>query len=799
MLPYLWVNLPDYLSSQHMEVKTIRGDGFCFLSAVAKVLEFDHKMTIPVQKAMEKIMKFLCENFEKYTAYHQQKAELPAGDTLISDVIEFFSSCNYNTNIVNLLMQITTDCLDLDLNIFQNNSGQIQVYNFTSTNAYYTVNLKFSHNAKHPQGNHYDAITQIPPVKKKPILSNVSDFYGWEKIKKEKSATIGSSTTVIDLTDEDDGLTFPDQVPLQRTNSAADSLYEGTTDNYSISNETYMSSEAECPGTGQYCTRNTPRSTTTAPPSTPSTDAHSDTTYSSTQAHSDEIFSSIQGNSDSNSDTTYSSTQPSFLSQATFPTFLTGYLDEGDTRDSDLDSILSKECDEDTESPLQSVSRGRPFPTWFFNTIIPKYLKKIPDDIDGTQLYKVPIREHLWHVPTSDKRHFRMLTSSREGFTGERRIGTCKGSFVCNNKACPFIRTSQFQQPNKVSWHNIRGNLNFKVCAICDHVAQRIYCGAKKLVEYDYAARIATVYHLGTHKCWPKISTRTSPRLEDPRVIWEQVMGSAKEVGLRQIVRLIDEGDMEAAEKEAEVWIDRRKVRRQMESLNPQQGMDHNSFDAVGIVKAKTDTKDPFYIYKIGNKNLSGGSDFVFKSSRRTAKIALDMDVDGEANILQMENAYFDATHTRVYGFKSLGLWLIHPAMKKILRLASMEIRSENHQDITLFFRLFNEILSTVKEEPNYKFNPRYFVCDEAGANYKAITQVYGPEFSAIRVKGCQWHFKSDVKNHVSKLRPEDQETFLTTCNALCDITTVADYNRLKVVLDDLAEKNPEIKPFILY
>ena len=113
---------------------------------------------------------------------------------------------------------------------------------------------------------------------------------------------------------------------------------------------------------------------------------------------------------------------------------------------------------------------------------------------------------------------------------------------------------------------------------------------------------------------------------------------------------------MDAAEKEAEVWIDRRKVRRQMESLKPQQGMDHNFFDAVGIVKAKTDTKNPFYIYKIGNKNLGGGSDFVFKSSRRMAKMAIDMDVDGKANLLQMENAYFDATHTHVYGFKSLGL-----------------------------------------------------------------------------------------------------------------------------------------------
>ena len=128
--------------------------------------------------------------------------------------------------------------------------------------------------------------------------------------------------------------------------------------------------------------------------------------------------------------------------------------------------------------------------------------------------------------------------------------------------------------------------------------------------------------------------------------------------------------------------------------------------------------------------------------------MALDMDVDGEPNLLQMENAYFDATHTCVCGFKSLGFWLIHPAMKKILRLASMELWSEHHKEIALFFKLFNEILSIMK---GYKFNPRYFVCDEAGANYKAITQVCGTEFSAIMVKGCQWHFKLDVKNHVSK------------------------------------------------
>ena len=33
--------------------------------------------------------------------------------------------------------------------------------------------------------------------------------------------------------------------------------------------------------------------------------------------------------------------------------------------------------------------------------------------------------------------------------------------------------------------------------------------------------------------------------------------------------------------------------------------------------------------------------------------MALQMDVEGPENILQLENAYFDATHTRVYGFKT--------------------------------------------------------------------------------------------------------------------------------------------------
>ena len=80
--------------------------------------------------------------------------------------------------------------------------------------------------------------------------------------------------------------------------------------------------------------------------------------------------------------------------------------------------------------------------------------------------------------------------------------------------------------------------------------------------------------------------------------------------------------------------------------------------------------------------------------------------------------------HTRVYGFKTLAMWMVHPAMKQILWLCSMEICSENHTDIALFLHLFNEMLAEITGRPGYKFDPRYFVCEEGGANFKAIREV---------------------------------------------------------------------------
>ena len=47
-----------------------------------------------------------------------------------------------------------------------------------------------------------------------------------------------------------------------------------------------------------------------------------------------------------------------------------------------------------------------------------------------------------------------------------------------------------------------------------------------------------------------------------------------------------------------------------------------------------------------------------------------------------------------------------HPASRKLLRLATMEVKGETSQNVALFWKLFNEMLSEIKGE-DYTFNPK--------------------------------------------------------------------------------------------
>ena len=106
------------------------------------------------------------------------------------------------------------------------------------------------------------------------------------------------------------------------------------------------------------------------------------------------------------------------------------------------------------------------------------------------------------------------------------------------------------------------------------------------------------------------------------------------------------------AKNEARICLDCKIAKKVMDTQKPTFSLDENSFDMVGILKAETDKRDPFYINRINNGRLNGGTDYVFKSSREMALLAIKMDVNNEEETsLQNENAFFDATHWQVFGF----------------------------------------------------------------------------------------------------------------------------------------------------
>ena len=116
-------------------------------------------------------------------------------------------------------------------------------------------------------------------------------------------------------------------------------------------------------------------------------------------------------------------------------------------------------------------------------------------------------------------------------------------------------------------------------------------------------------------------------------------------------------------------------------------------------------------------------------------------------------------------------------------------MRSEKTEDLSIFFTLFNEILEKVAGKKSYKCNPRCFVCDEGGANFTDLKEVYRKEFVKDRVYGYQWHFKNYVQNKAAKISdPSLKQKYIDTCNKLCEVATLSKYKILKSMLDEMAK-----------
>ena len=131
----------------------------------------------------------------------------------------------------------------------------------------------------------------------------------------------------------------------------------------------------------------------------------------------------------------------------------------------------------------------------------------------------------------------------------------------------------------------------------------------------------------------------------------------------------MDSGDSKEAESAAYQITSQafRKLKRDKKAeQNPDQ-VETQSLEAVAELKKGSDTIDPFHIYHINSKKMNNLPDFVMKSSSKILQLAIDMDIDGPENPLQLEDAYFDGSHSRCTDFVSLGLWVMHAPMRQMI------------------------------------------------------------------------------------------------------------------------------------
>ena len=148
--------------------------------------------------------------------------------------------------------------------------------------------------------------------------------------------------------------------------------------------------------------------------------------------------------------------------------------------------------------------------------------------------------------------------------------------------------------------------------------------------------------------------------------------------------------------------------------------------------------------------------------------------------------------------YKTLALFVYHPAMQHILRLATMEIKNKSTHEITLFWELYNEILSDIKGT-DYKFSPKIIMVSEDSANYCVIQHIFGVNFITSKVVSCQMHYRNDVNRVCFKSVPSYRDLFKSICHRMCFVATVAEYNKQKKWWDEIANIFQDIAQWITW
>ena len=406
----------------------------------------------------------------------------------------------------------------------------------------------------------------------------------------------------------------------------------------------------------------------------------------------------------------------------------------------------------------------------------------LPKEINGINVYIVnrkdekDVKESL-----EDGRKWRKDCLTNWKGCEKVRYADCRGSYKCNNSACPFLE--EYGIRNTRQWKKRAGKV---FCQGCGDTGIYVPCNARRYLCHE--KRRVLVFHCGFHTC-PVSNHVTKDKEDFENIIKENPNIKPSEMQSARVLSAFRRGeDWQSVRKKVESTMDKqwlsnikKKIKRDMEPVG-------HDYEAIITFKQYCDKNDIFYVYKINdNRGNPDKPSFVFKMGAEKARMAINMDRDGD-HYLRDEFCFFDGKRKRCRGFVTLTASAYHPLLRKQVPLAIMEATAEDTPNIKLFWTLFNEVLQKIKRDNKYKFRPIGWCSDMAGANMAAICDVFGSEATRY-IKTCEFHFKDNRNQKARKLDKDSSECFKLLCNDLLLSETVDGYNLAKTKIDTFVEE----------
>ena len=346
----------------------------------------------------------------------------------------------------------------------------------------------------------------------------------------------------------------------------------------------------------------------------------------------------------------------------------------------------------------------------------------------------------------------RYVPSKRHGHSGIRRLAKCKGSYHCENPHCDFMM--EYNQPNR---HHFKMKENKAKCEHCGCDGLFVNCNARKIWEFNDTLRLVTVFHYGDHSCQssPKPSPSTNKVITD--MFKKNPKLKPSQVSINCVVQAIsDDKTWDEINAVCESVVDD-KNNRNLKKKAVHEGNPHgHSFEAVGVLKQKTDNSDRHLIHKINDRRLNGNPSYVFKTSSFKAKICISMDRNGD-KLMSREYCHFDGKVNRCTGFTTLTSSVYHPTLKKMVKLAVMEAEGEGEEHAATFWKELNEVIKEVSGDPETSFNPYGLMLDEAGGIWNSIKNNFSDEVLKNSVS-CEFHYLQSVNRHTSNIANDNEK-----------------------------------------